>query len=55
MSMDAASAAGFVTVNSALARTYWYIIAAVLGFMLLVRILHFVQARIRWLSLSLRW
>ncbi len=47
MGMSMGSSSGFYATNSALARSYWYIIAGVLGFALLLRILDFIQRRIR--------
>lgn len=46
MGMDMSSdSAAFVDTNSSIARSYWYIIAAVLGFTALLRIFQIVETR----------
>lgn len=47
MDMSMSDSGGFVVTNSALARNYWYIIAGTLGFCFLLRILDYIQTRIR--------
>lgn len=52
MGMDMSSdSAAFVDTNSSLARSYWYIIAAVLGFTALLRIFQIAEARTRLVAL----
>lgn len=46
-SMDMSSSGSFRGINSALARDYWYIIAGVVGFMILLRAIESVQSRSR--------
>lgn len=38
---------GFIVTNSALARSFWYLIASVLAFSFLLRIMDFLEAKIR--------
>lgn len=46
MGMDMSSdSVAFVGTNSSIARSYWYIIAAVLGFTALLRIFQIVETR----------
>ncbi|KFY96395.1 hypothetical protein V498_02713 [Pseudogymnoascus sp. VKM F-4517 (FW-2822)] len=48
MGMDMSSdSAAFVKTNSSMARSYWYIIAAVLGFTALLRVVQIAEARTR--------
>jgi hypothetical protein len=48
MGMDMSSdSAAFVDTNSSMARSYWYIIAAVLGFTALLRIFQIAETRTR--------
>ncbi|KFY82298.1 hypothetical protein V500_10648 [Pseudogymnoascus sp. VKM F-4518 (FW-2643)] len=48
MGMDMSSdSAAFVDTNSSIARSYWYIIAAVLGFTALLRVFQIAEARTR--------
>lgn len=47
MGMSMSDSSGFVVTNSSLARSYWYIIAGVVAFCFLLRILDHIQTRIR--------
>jgi hypothetical protein len=47
MDMSMSDSSGFVVTNSALARSYWYIIAGIVGFCFLLRVLDHIQTRIR--------
>lgn len=52
MGMDMSSdSVAFVDTNSSLARSYWYIIAAVLGFTALLRVFQIAEARTRLVTL----
>jgi len=52
--MDHGSTEGpFVATNSSMARSYWYIIASILGFTLILRIVHIIEARTRFVARSL--
>lgn len=51
MGMDMSSdSAAFVDTNSSMARSYWYIIAAVLGFTALLRVFQIAETRTRLVS-----
>jgi hypothetical protein len=50
--MDMSSDPMFRTFNQVLARGYWYTIASVLGFMVLLRMINFYQA---WSRLVQQW
>lgn len=51
MGMDMSSdSAAFVDTNSSMARSYWYIIAAVLGFTALLRIFQIAETRTRFVG-----
>jgi hypothetical protein len=47
MDMYMSDSSGFVITNYALARRYWYIIAGIVGFFFLLRVLGHIQTRIR--------
>jgi hypothetical protein len=47
MDMSMSDSSGFVVTNSLLARSYWYIIAGILGFCFLLRLFDHIQTGIR--------
>ena len=53
MGMDMSADSGaFVATNSSLARSYWYIIASVLGFTAILRIFQIAETRTRCVTLD---
>ena len=48
MSMDSMSSSGmFQATNMSYAYTYWYLIAGVMGMLMIVRVLNYVESRVR--------
>ena len=47
MGMSMTDSSGFIVTNSALARSYWYIIAGILGFCFILRIVDHIQTTVR--------